>query len=85
MSEAEQAILRAIRAVDASLSVLVVAREALVEAHGRATTPQPLQEPDSGVAPAGPCINGQQHPTDQLIDVGVGTGAMVCQACGEQA
>lgn len=85
-SNQAKAVAEALRAVDASLSVLVVARDALIRAQSDLT--EHPQEPTPGAVPAGqtddkfgPC----PHPTAALIDTGLANGTMICGACGEEA
>lgn len=83
MSSDREALMRALRAVDASLSVLVVARETILDQIKG--TPETPAAPFSGEGAAGPCkATGGQHPAEALEDVGVASGALVCSACGEQ-
>jgi hypothetical protein len=83
MSNQTEAVNQALRAVDASLSVLVVARDALIRA--QADLQKHPQEPTPGAVPAGQTSGPCQHPTAALIDTGLATGQMICAACGEEA
>lgn len=74
MSERES-VLQSLRAVEASLSVLIVARDTLMKT---------LEElpPEQPPAPAGDGLEPCGHPAEKCLDVGVGDGSMVCE-CGE--
>lgn len=72
----------ALRAVDASLSTLVLARENIVAnmqamSAERQQAPQAPQTATMGQAPDPDC----PHPESSRLDLG---GAQLCEACGEQ-
>jgi hypothetical protein len=75
MSDNREAMMQALQAIDASLSVQVVARNQLVRAI-EALDAEPQQEPSPGEAPAG-CKHTNR------IDLGIASGQEMCDDCGE--
>ncbi len=78
MRDTRETLEQALRAVDASLSVLVVTRDQIINALDAFDKPPQVPD-DPGAVPAG-CA----HPLSECVDVGVASGVMVCGVCGEE-
>ena len=76
MSSQREALMQALRAIDATLSVQVIAREQIVHAIEALDAADDQQEQPPGDAPAG-C----RHPN--RFDLGLPGGQEMCHDCGE--